>query len=231
MGAFSSALFCGQKRNMSQVKFYPPLEEKLNISSHALGLLLSLVGVPLLLFSESAQASWISWTGKLIFGISLVTLYTASTIYHMATDVKRRQRLRVLDHAAIYVLIAGTYTPIMLVTLGGSLVYETLGYGILIAAWSMAIVGIILKLFYTGRFSLVSTLLYVFMGWAIVFAIKPLAASMSPAGLQWLIWGGISYTVGAILYAIKAIPFNHAIFHLFVLLGSACHFVCIYKYV
>ena len=211
---------------MSEVKFYPPFEEKLNISSHALGLVLSLIGLPFLYFSVSAQASWVDSLGKLIFGFSLVVLYSASTLYHMAKDETKRKRLRVFDHAAIYVLIAGTYTPIMLVTLAGSL-----GYGILIAAWSMAIMGIVLKLFFTGRFSLVSTLLYVFMGWAIVFAIKPLAAHLAPAGLNWLIGGGISYTVGAVLYAIKAIPYNHAIFHFFVLLGSLCHFICIYKFV
>lgn len=211
---------------MSQVKFYPPLEEKLNITSHALGLVLGLIGLPLLLWSESAQQSWASWSGKLIFGLSLVILYSASTLYHLSKKEAQRQRLRVFDHAAIYVLIAGTYTPLMLMTLAG-----TLGYGILVAAWSMAVVGIVLKLFFTGRFSVLSTVLYVLMGWAIVFAIKPLAANLAPAGLQWLIWGGVSYTVGAILYAIKAIPFNHAIFHCFVLLGSTCHFICIYRYV
>ncbi|WP_154222521.1 PAQR family membrane homeostasis protein TrhA [Marinicella rhabdoformis] len=216
---------------MSEVKFYPPFEEKLNIGSHALGLILGLIGLPLLLATDSAQSSWAGWLGKLVFALSLVVLYSASTLYHLAKDPVRRQRLRVLDHAAIYVLIAGTYTPIMLVTLAGHPEYVTLGYGILIAAWSMAALGIVLKLFFTGRFSLISTLLYVFMGWAIAFAIKPLAASMASEGLYWLIGGGISYTLGAILYAIKAIPFNHAIFHLFVLLGSACHFVCIYKYV
>lgn len=211
---------------MSQVKFYSASEERLNIISHAFGVVLSLVGLPFLLLSDSAQADWVGWTGKLIFGLSLVLLYSASSLYHMATDETKRQRLRVFDHAAIYVLIAGSYTPIMLVTMAGSL-----GYGILIAAWTMAISGVILKLFFTGRFSVVSTLLYVFMGWAIVFAFKPLAESMPPLGLNWLIGGGVSYTVGAVLYAIKAIPFNHAIFHVFVLLGSFCHFMCIYKYV
>lgn len=211
---------------MSQVKFYPPLEEKLNISSHALGLMLGLVGLPFLLLSESAQLSWASWSAKLIFGLSLVVLYSASTLYHLSKKETQRRRLRVFDHAAIYVLIAGTYTPLMLVTLAG-----TLGYGILAAAWSMAIIGIVLKLFYTGRFSVLSTVLYVLMGWAIVFAIKPLAANLAPAGLQWLIWGGVSYTVGAVLYAIKAIPFNHAIFHCFVLMGSICHFICICRYI
>jgi len=131
----------------------------------------------------------------------------------------------VVDHAAIYLLIAGTYTPFMLLTIPG-----TLGYGILIAAWSMAVLGIALKVFYTGHFELLSTLLYVFMGWAIVFAIKPLAAALSAEGLVWLISGGVAYTVGAVLYAIKKLPFNHAIFHLFVLAGSVCHFIAVYHH-
>lgn len=216
---------------MAEVKYYPPLEERLNVFSHALGLVLGLVGLPFLLLSESAQLDWASWIGKLVFGLSLVVLYAASTFYHLAKTDRLRMKLRVFDHAAIYVLIAGSYTPLMLVTLAGNPDHTGLGYGILIGAWSMAILGIVLKLFFTGRFSVVSTVLYVLMGWAIVFAIKPLAANLAPAGVQWLIWGGVSYTVGAILYAIKALPFNHAIFHCFVLMGSICHFVCIYRYV
>ena len=155
----------------------------------------------------------------------MVILYTASTVYHATKKPRARSRMRVLDHTAIYVLIAGTYTPFMLLTMP-----TTLGYGILIAAWSMAVLGIVLKVFFTGRFVLVSTLLYVFMGWAIVFAIKPLAAAMSTAGLWWLISGGIAYTVGALLYAIKQLPFNHALFHVFVVLGSWCHFMAVYHH-
>jgi hemolysin III len=104
------------------------------------------------------------------------------------------------------------------------------GYSILTAAWSMAVVGVVIKIFYTGHFEVLSTLLYILMGWAIVFAIKPLAANLSAEGLFWLMAGGIAYTVGAILYAIKKIPLNHAIFHLFVLIGSAFHFISVYFY-
>lgn len=211
---------------MSSVKYYPPAEERLNVASHGLGVLLSLVGLPLLLFSPSASESWLHWSGKLVFGLSMLVLYVASTCYHMTTTDTMRQRMRVVDHAAIYVMIAGTYTPFMVISLKG-----TLGLSILITVWLMAVMGVTLKLFFTGRFSLLSTLLYVLMGWGIVLFIQPLSAQLDAAGLQWLIAGGVFYTVGALLYAIKAIPYNHALFHVFVLLGSFCHFICVFKYI
>jgi len=161
-----------------------------------------------------------------IFGASLIALYAASTAYHSATRAELRARLRVIDHATIYILIAGTYTPFTLITLNGAV-----GWIIFAFSWGMAISGIILKLFFTGRFNLLSTLMYVFMGWIIVFAVKPLIANLSTEGLFWLVAGGLSYTVGAVIYSIKKIPFNHAIFHLFVLGGSICHFVAVYFYV
>jgi len=126
----------------------------------------------------------------------------------------------------IYVLIAGTYTPITLITMGGATGWAMFG-----VAWGMAFTGIIVKLFFTGRFHLVSTLMYVFMGWIMVFAIEPLIDNLPTNGLIWLFSGGIAYTVGAVLYAIKGIKFSHAIFHIFVLIGSACHFVTVYFYV
>jgi len=208
------------------VKFYPPLEEKLNIGSHVVGAVLSVLALVLLLFKGVESDSLINTTGLLIYGLSLLTLYIASSLYHASKNPTIRSRMRVVDHAAIYVLIAGTYTPYMLITLPG-----TLGYSILVVAWVMALVGVVLKIFYTGHFEVLSTSLYILMGWAIVFAIKPLAANLSPEGLYWLIAGGIAYTVGAILYAIKHIPYNHAIFHVFVLLGSTCHFISVYFHV
>lgn len=208
------------------VKFYSRGEERLNILSHAFGLLLSCIGLVLLLIRASSEGTiWhvISFT---VFGVSLIILYAASTIYHTTQTPQRRIRWRVVDHAAIYILIAGTYTPFMLTTLRGSL-----GWTLLAVTWGMALLGIVLKLFFTGRFTVVSTLMYVFMGWLIMFAIKPLAAALPEAGIYWLIAGGISYTVGALLYAIKAIPYNHAIFHFFVLFGSFSHFMAVYGYI
>jgi hemolysin III len=160
-----------------------------------------------------------------IFGISLITLYSASTFYHRTQNPEQRKRLRVFDHAAIFVLIAGTYTPFTLITLVG-----TTGWIIFGIAWGIALIGIVLKLFFTGRFKIVSTLMYVFMGWIIVFAVKPLINNLSSDGLFWLAAGGVAYTVGAVLYSIKKIKFNHAIFHILVLIGSACHFISVYFY-
>ncbi len=208
------------------VKLYPPLEEKINIGSHLFGLVLSLLGTVLLMLQAFKHGSLVSQLAFAVYGLSMMALYAASTVYHSRKTPHIRIRMRVVDHAAIYLLIAGTYTPFMMVTLSG-----TLGYSILAAAWAMAIIGIVIKIFYTGHFEVLSTVLYILMGWAIVFAIKPLAANLAPAGLFWLLAGGVSYTVGAVIYAIKQVPFNHAIFHVFVLLGSISHFISVYFYV
>ena len=210
----------------AETKFYSPLEERINILSHAIGLLLSIIAVVLLVTRASHYGNAWHIVSVAIFGASLIALYAASTTYHSATRAELRARLRVIDHATIYILIAGTYTPFTLITLNG-----TVGWVIFTISWGMAISGIILKLFFTGRFNLVSTLMYVFMGWIIIFAVKPLIANLSTEGLFWLVAGGLSYTIGAIIYSIKKVPLNHAIFHLFVLGGSICHFVAVYFYV
>ena len=210
----------------AETKFYSPLEERINILSHAIGLLLSIIAVVLLVTRASSYGNAWHIVSAAIFGASLITLYAASTVYHSATRAELRARLRIIDHATIYILIAGTYTPFSLITLNG-----TIGWVIFAFSWGMAISGIILKLFFTGRFNLVSTLMYVFMGWIIIFAVKPLIANLSTEGLFWLVAGGLSYTIGAIIYSIKKVPLNHAIFHLFVLGGSICHFVAVYFYV
>ena len=210
----------------AETKFYSPLEERINILSHAIGLLLSIIAVVLLVTRASSYGNAWHIVSAAIFGASLITLYAASTVYHSATRAELRARLRIIDHATIYILIAGTYTPFTLITLNG-----TVGWVIFTFSWGMAISGIILKLFFTGRFNLVSTLMYVFMGWIIIFAVKPLIANLSTEGLFWLVAGGLSYTIGAIIYSIKKVPLNHAIFHLFVLGGSICHFVAVYFYV
>lgn len=130
------------------------------------------------------------------------------------------------DHASIYILIAGTYTPYTLVTLSG-----TTGWVLFGISWGLALAGVILKLFFTGKYNLLSTIMYVLMGWIIIFAVNPLLNKLTQEGLIWLLAGGVAYTVGAIIYSIKKIKFNHAVFHLFVLLGSFCHFMSVYFYV
>jgi hemolysin III len=211
---------------MDKIKFYSPLEEKTNIMSHAIGLVFSIVALVLMLVRASLYGNAWHIVSVAIFGASLILLYAASTFYHSAKEPLLRSRLRVVDHATIYVLIAGTYTPFTLITLHG-----TTGWIIFGVSWGMAISGVILKLFFTGRYNVLSTLMYVVMGWIIIFAVKPLINSLSADGLFWLVAGGIAYTTGAVLYSIKKIKFNHAIFHLFVLLGSYCHFVSVYFYV
>ena len=208
------------------VKYYSPLEEGINIGSHALGFLLSIIATVLLVIHSSQDGNIWHVVSFSIYGASLLIVFAASTIYHSAKKPALRSRLRIVDHAAIYVLIAGTYSPFTLVTLHG-----TVGWVMFGITWGMAFTGIILKIFYTGRFKILSTLMYVFMGWIIIFAIKPLMNNLSAEGLNWLVAGGVFYTVGAILYSIKKIKMNHAIFHVFVLLGAACHFVSVYFYV
>ena len=205
---------------------YPPLEEAINVVSHAAGLLLGVVGFVFLLLRSIQHGDSLGITGFAVFGASLVVLYAASTIYHSSRDELRRAKFRTLDHAAIYVLIAGTYTPFALVTLNGPVGWTLFG-----VTWGMAAVGITLKLFFTGRYDLLSTLMYLFMGWVILFAIRPLVEAFSGHGMAWLVAGGIAYTLGAIFYSIRRLPFSHAIFHLFVLVGSVCHFISVYFFV
>jgi hemolysin III len=206
--------------------YYAPAEERINITSHAIGLLLSIVGLLALVSRALLQGTTLHLVSASVFAVSMITLYTASVAYHSVRAPVLRTRLRTVDHAAIYVLIAGTYTPFALVTLQG-----TSGWVLFGVIWGMAVAGIILKLFFTGRYNLFSTLMYVVMGWLIVFFIKPLIANFPPAGLAWLLAGGISYTLGAVLYSIPKVPFHHAIFHVFVVLGTSCHFVAVYRYV
>ena len=208
------------------IKYYSPIEEKININSHAIGFILSLAASVLLVTHASLHGNVWHVVSFSIFGASLVILYVASTCYHSTKKPELRSRLRIIDHASIYVLIAGTYTPFTLVTLKGSI-----GWVIFGVTWGLALTGIILKLFFTGRYKFISTLMYVFMGWVIIFAIKPLINNLPLEGLLWLVAGGMAYTIGAILYSIKKIKFNHAIFHVFVFIGSFSHFVAVFFYV
>ncbi len=205
---------------------YSYLEERINVVSHALGFFLSIIALILLVIRAIMHGGIMHLISFPIFGLSLILLYTASTLYHNSKIPEARNRLKIFDHASIYVLIAGTYTPFTLITLSG-----TNGWVIFGISWGIAFAGIILKLFFTGRFSIVSTAMYVLMGWVIVFAIKPLINNLPHEGILWLFAGGLAYTFGAVLYSIKAIKFNHAIFHVLVLVGSFCHFISVYFYV
>ena len=202
------------------------MEEKMNIISHAIGLVLSIVALVFLVTRAVRYGDAWHIVSFSIFGLSLILLYAASTFYHSAQSPALRGRLNIIDHVSIYALIAGTYTPFTLVTLKGAT-----GWMIFCISWGLALTGLILKLFFTGKYSIVSTIMYVFMGWIIVFAIKPLIRQLPLEGLLWLFAGGVSYTMGAILYSMDKIKFNHAVFHLLVLIGSFCHFISVYFYV
>jgi hemolysin III len=205
---------------------YDPVEERINVITHAFGFVLSILGLVLLVLKSTSLGTARHIVSFSIFGATLILLYAASTLYHNAKNSRLRYYLNILDHAAIYVLIAGTYTPFALVTLS-----KANGLLILIIIWSLALVGVILKIFFIGRFNALSTIMYVAMGWLVVFDIKPLIENLPTWGLIWLFSGGVSYTIGAIIFSLRKIKFNHAIFHLFVLGGSFCHFIAIYLFV
>lgn len=210
------------KENLNHL--YSEKEERLNVLSHGLGLVLSCIAFPFLINKAVIVSGFWQSASFIIYGLSLIILYAASTFYHNAKNPKKRRILNIFDHAAIYVLIAGSYSPFCLVALNSEL-----GWYMFIAVWAFAFVGIILKLFFTGKFDKISTLMYILMGWQVVFFIKPLTKSLSYHELLYLFLGGVFYTVGAIFYSIEKIKFNHAIFHVFVLLGSLSHFISILK--
>lgn len=206
-------------------KIYSPEEERWNVRTHQTGLLLSIAGVLALLVKASQLHSPKAFMAFLIYGIGLTAMFLASALYHAATNPVRRKRLKIFDHVAIYLTIAGSYTPITWLAMP-----PAWGLPILLLVWIIAACGILLKFFVIGKYSKLSTLLYVLMGWVIVIAFKPLTESMETAGLIWLISGGLVYTLGALIYQIRGLKFNHAIFHFFVLAGAACHFIVIWAY-
>ncbi|MBS9768230.1 MAG: hemolysin III family protein [Flavobacteriaceae bacterium] len=206
--------------------YYSKKEERLNVITHSIGLFLSLIGLALLIFKGIENGTALHIISFVIFGLSLIILYTASTLYHSFQEPTIRKKLNIFDHSAIYILIAGTYTPVALITLNG-----WIGWTIFGIIWAIAFVGVFLKLFYTGRFDKISTASYVTMGWVVVFAMKPLINNLPLNGLYWLVSGGVFYTIGAVLYSIPKLKYNHAIFHIFVLLGSFSHFMMVYFYV
>ncbi|MDX1467124.1 MAG: hemolysin III family protein [Halomonas sp.] len=199
-------------------------EERLHSISHGIGAALSLAGLVVLLVLASLGVHVDPWkiVGISLYGTSLVLLYTASTLYHGVRHPRLKRLFQHLDHCAIYLLIAGTYTPFLLVNLRGPT-----GWTLLVTVWSLALAGIACKLAWPHRFEALRVSIYLLMGWLIVLAGDSLAANLSTTGLALLIAGGITYTLGVIFYAVSAIPFNHAIWHLFVMGGSTCHYFAV----
>jgi len=202
------------------------MEEYLNAITHGVGAILSVLGLVVLAVAAYTHGSIWHVISFSMYGFSLVLLYLASTLYHSFTGAKIKYIFKIFDHAAIYLLIAGTYTPFTLVLLHG-----VLGWTIFGVIWSLACVGVVLTIFFVQRFKLLSTICYIGMGWLILVCLKPLAAVLPTAGLGWLIAGGVFYTVGAVFYLCQRLPYNHAVWHLFVLAGSVSHFITVYYYV
>lgn len=200
-------------------------EEIANSVTHGLGAVLSTAGLVLLVLRAVAGGDPWRIVSVTIFGATLVLLYTTSTLYHALTPERAKSIFNVLDHAFIYLLIAGSYTPFLLVSLRGPWGWSLFG-----VVWGLAIAGGVFKVWFTGRFRLVSTLLYIGLGWLCVIAIKPMLANVPPEGLVWLLAGGVAYTGGSFFYLWRKMRYHHAIWHVFVLIGSFCHFVAIYGY-
>lgn len=197
-------------------------EEIANSVIHGLALLGSLAAVPVLLITTGSHDAW-QMVGVAVFGASLVLLYGASTLYHAVSAESAKRVLRMVDHVAIYLLIAGSYTPFMLGVLRGPV-----GFSLLAAIWGLAVFGIVAKLRLRFRYPHLSTALYLLMGWMIVLAIRPLLTHVSTTGLLWLLAGGLCYTGGVAFYVTDTrVRYGHAIWHVFVAAGSACHFFAI----
>ncbi|QTF09934.1 hemolysin III family protein [Brenneria izadpanahii] len=206
---------------------YSLAEEIANSVSHGIGLVFGIVGLVLLLVQAVGQgADGVAITSYSLYGGSIILLFLASTLYHAIPSPRVKPWLKKFDHCAIYVLIAGTYTPFLLVGLN-----SPLAHGLMVVIWSMALLGVIFKLAFAHRFEALSLITYLVMGWLSLVVIYQLAMTLSIGGVTLLAVGGAIYTLGVIFYACNRIPYNHAIWHGFVLGGSVCHFLAIYLYV
>jgi len=201
-------------------------EELANSITHGVGAVLSIVALVLMVVLAVTQSSVIAVVSASIYGASLVLLFLASTLYHSFQKPHLKSFLKTLDHCAIYILIAGTYTPFMLISL-----QSAWGYTMTAIIWSLALFGIFFKIFYQHRFPKLSLFTYIAMGWLIIVASTEMMAKVPLGGLVLLAAGGLVYTLGTIFYVWERCPYNHAVWHVFVLAGAGCHFFAIYIYV
>ncbi|WP_054950106.1 PAQR family membrane homeostasis protein TrhA [Numidum massiliense] len=211
---------------MATTHTYTRREEVANAITHGIGGLLSLAGLILLIVFASLKGTAVHIVSFTVYGVSMLLLYTASTLVHSFPEGKAKDILEIMDHSSIYIFIAGTYTPIVLTVLDG-----TLGWTLFGIVWGIALFGVVFKLFFTKKFLFTSTLIYIAMGWIIVLAWRPLTANLSVEGIVLLVVGGVLYTVGTVFYMWRSFPFHHAVWHLFVLGGSVTHFFAILLYV
>lgn len=197
-------------------------EEKLHAYSHAIGILLGGLGAVLLLLKDTYKTDN-STIAILIYSFTVILLFSASTLYHYVSNLELKRKLRIVDHISIYFLIAGTYTPVALITLA-----EGNGLLIFYTVWGIAFIGTLFKVFYTGKFEMLSLVLYLAMGWLIVLDVQNLLENTTQKGINLLFLGGVFYTLGIVFYAIRKIPHNHLIWHFFVLGGAISHWLFIY---
>lgn len=205
---------------------YTLAEELVHAISHGAGVILSIAGLSWMLYlSIGASDPW-RIVASSVYGASLITLFLTSTLYHAWPSSPHKHRFKLLDHCAIYLLIAGTYTPFLLVAMR-----TDTGWWLFGAIWSLATAGIVTKLWLRHRYPRFSLITYLVMGWLVVIAAPQVASAIGPNGMAWVVAGGISYTVGAAFFMAKTLPFNHAIWHFFVLAGGVCHFLAVVRYV
>lgn len=200
-------------------------EEIANSVSHGVGLMAALVAAPVLVLDAFQRGGAATVLGAAVFAVTMVLLYLTSTLYHALPQNKAKRVFRALDHGAIFLLIAGTYTPFTLGVLRG-----TWGWTLLGLVWSLAVAGVILKAVGRLRYPVLSTCLYLGMGWLVLIAVRPLWLHIPMAGLLWLLAGGIAYTAGVAFFAAERLRYNHFVWHLFVLAGTACHFFAVLWY-
>ena len=208
---------------MKDVQIHPK-EELLNTISHALGAVFGIVGLFLLLSKNSEKTSYAALS-IVIYSLTFISMFVVSTLYHHVKNRNLKRKLRIADHINIYFLIAGTYTPMCLITL-----INGKGWTIFYIVWGITALGILLKLFFTGKFEIISLGLYLLMGWLVVYDFDNIMDYVSAQGVQLLFIGGVFYTLGIIFYAIDKIPYNHFIWHLFVLGGAVSHWLMIYNH-
>jgi len=197
-------------------------EEFASAVTHGFGALAALAGGIVMVTLAALHGDGWQLASAIVFSLSMLLLYVASTLYHAMPSPRAKSRLKVFDHCAIYLLIAGTYTPFTLVGLRGDV-----GRNLFIAIWSLAAAGIVFKLFFTGRFRLVSTGVYVAMGWLVLLAIRPVMAALDGWTFGWLIAGGVAYTLGTVFYHRPSMRYSHAVWHVFVAAGTVCHYIAV----
>ena len=202
------------------------VEELANCLTHGAGLILSIIGAAVLLVLALSYGQWLHIVSGTIYGVTLILLYAASTLYHSSKSPEYKDTLRSLDHCAIYLLIAGTYTPFTMITLKGGL-----GWLLCCVVWMLAVSCIAARLFAAERFKPISAVSYLVLGWLSLVAIKPVMSILPLSAVALLVLGGIAYTAGIMFLSARRIPHHHAIWHLFVLFGSVCHYVAVLLYV